>query len=154
MRQSNCVRLHFGPYRTPRHHLGQEVKFAIRGTVTVYGVSKGRIPWPLCRAGIRPCLILCAGLVEAVRKESRVAVAHWWGVSQSTVKAWRRALGVPMFTPGSMKLRAPLYADPMRGKKIAAAKRGKARPPEVRAKIAAGHKRRHDEITLDRKSVK
>ncbi|MBC7855452.1 MAG: hypothetical protein IAF94_18645 [Pirellulaceae bacterium] len=143
MRLSDRVHLHFGPYSPPRFKVGQEVQCAIRGKVTIYGVSKGRIPWPLHRTAIRPSLVLYADLANAVRKESRVAVAHWWGVSQSTVKPWRLALGVPTFTPGALKLRAPLYANPKRGAKIAAAKRGKPRPPEVREKIRTALKRFH-----------
>lgn len=39
-------RLQFGPYETPQFEIGQKVQCAIRGTVTIAGISKGRIPWP------------------------------------------------------------------------------------------------------------
>ena len=141
MRQADRVKLHFGPYKSPPFKMGQTVKCAVHGDVVVLGVTKGRIPWPFSRPRTLPLPVVCGGLLEAVRKESAVAVAHWWQVTEGVVHGWRKALGVGL-TTGSKKLRAAGYADPKRSKKIAATKRGKPRPPEVKEKIRAAHKRR------------
>ena len=76
-----------------------------------------------------------------VTKEPASAVAHWWGVSTNTVGRWRHALGIGWSNPGTVKLRRAGYDDPVRNRKIAAAKRGKPRPPKVREKIRATLKR-------------
>jgi hypothetical protein len=119
-------------------------------------VSAVLIPWPLVsrspNARVLPAL--AGGLVRAVRTESLQAVARWWGVSGSTVLKWRRALGVPENTPGTLRLRQ-VHADcnlhtPATRAKVAAANRdparaavtvtrlrGRRRPPEVVAKMRA-----------------
>jgi NUMOD3 motif len=102
-------------------------------------------------------------------------VAHGWGVGKWQVWTWRKALGVGATTEGTSRLRSD-YArepwavqarrkavtkaqDPERRGKIAAARRGKPRPPhvvqavitahrgkplseETRRKMSAAHKRR------------
>src|SRR5262245_4259796 len=49
-----------------------------------------RIAWPLCyHVGTRAFgkgLLVDEELARAVRLESAVAVAHWWGVSRATVR--------------------------------------------------------------------
>jgi hypothetical protein len=78
-------------------------------------------------------------------------VAHHWGVSKATVRNWRKALGVPRYTPGTRRLyrdwfperrdekaiarwKASLHS-PERGAKIAAAQRGRPRPPQIQAML-------------------
>lgn len=62
------------------------------------------IAWPRRRKTGRASLILCGDLVRAVETESEIAVAHWWGVSVTTVWAWRKALGVGRITNGTARL--------------------------------------------------
>ena len=50
-------------------------------------------------------LVLCGDLVQAVQRESEVAVAHHGRVSINTVWAWRKVLGVGQHTAGTMRLR-------------------------------------------------
>jgi hypothetical protein len=146
MRQSDRVKLHFGPYRTPRYRLGQEVQCAVRGKVAVVAVSTGRIRWPLCRPRTVTALVVCGDLEKAVRRESATAVAHWWGVGWTTVRRWRRALGVGRFNAGTLKLRDAGYDDAERSRKISKTKTGKLRGPLTRqwkAKIRASVQRYH-----------
>ena len=89
-------------------------------------------------------LIVSGDLARAIRRESNQAVAHWFGVTPQTVTVWRKALGVGRTNPVTHRLRSDYTAepwakaarlqayakagDPARRRKIAAAKRGKARP--------------------------
>ena len=84
------------------------------------------------------------GLVKAIRKESKLAVRHWWGAGHSAVSKWRVALDVPLSNEGTSQLRTEYSQeewavearkkawskarDPERCAKIAASKRGKKRP--------------------------
>src|SRR5262249_55812935 len=84
-----------GSYRTPVHSVGKVAMDEIRGEVVITGTSKAPIPWPLARrTGGRAALVVFSGLSEALRRESPRAVAHWWGVSPSTVRRWRVTLGL------------------------------------------------------------
>jgi len=138
--------------------------------------AKGRF-WAVAKDSGQPhrakSLVLYRGLARAVRRESAAAVAHWWGVGPATVNKWRRALNVPRWNEGDLRLKVAngkvnlaavdaMHAkarDPVRRAKIAAAKLGKPRPPEViealrranlgkklsaetRAKMSAAAKRR------------
>jgi len=155
MRQSDRVKLHFGPYRTPFVRLGNRLMCVLRGELLIVGVTAGRIPWPIGQAGRNRnrSIVLCGDLERAVERESFQAVAYWWGVSQSTVAKWRRALKVPSMNEGTRLLRVA-YAkspagnaarqkawnkarDPARREKIAASKRGKKRPARVVAGMRA-----------------
>src|SRR5947209_7099707 len=146
-------------YRTPRCRVGQTVRCEVRGEVVVRGVSDAPLPWPLARPrgrGGPARLVVYQGLARAVRRESAQAVAHWWGVERETVWAWRKALGVGATTEGTSRLRRG-YArepwaedarrkaqgkagDPERRAKIAAARRGKPRPPHVGRAVADSHR--------------
>jgi hypothetical protein len=146
MHDADRFALHFGPYRTPRFKVGQTVECRRRGRVRIAGISEGKIPWPVAKAGGNRSLILYDGLVNAVRRESNQAVTHWWGVTGQTVTAWHRVLEVER-TEGTTQLRqrygrVELIAsalpaawakarDPERRRKIAEAKRGKRRPRHV-----------------------
>lgn len=146
MRQSDRVKLHFGPYRTPRYKAGQVISCAIRGKVTITGLSKGPILWPQCRPRSVLALVVYGDLEKAVHRESAAAVAHWWGVAWTTVRRWRRALGVTRFNAGTLRLREAGYDDVARNRKISKTKSGKSRGPLSRrwkAKISASVRRYH-----------
>lgn len=86
-------RLLFGPYRTPRVHIGQKVLCKIRGPSVIVGLSKGPIPWPLGRVkgNKQTMLIIYGDLEKALRREAALAVRYWCGTSSSSVVRWRRA---------------------------------------------------------------
>lgn len=67
-----------GSYETPRFEYGQVVFCERFGEVKIVGLTDAPTPWPFTkRSGGRPRFILYAGLAEAVRMESKQAVAHW-----------------------------------------------------------------------------
>ena len=147
--------LRFGPYRAPRFRYGTRVNDARRGEVKIVGFSDAAIPWPIGLKGSAKSLVLFGALARAVRRESNQAVARAWGVSAQTVTAWRNALGVGPTTPGTSKLRSTYFLepwarkaqtkaiaksrDPERRAKIAAARRGKPRPPHVVEALRKAH---------------
>jgi hypothetical protein len=177
MTDADRFRLLHGPYRTPRFRYGHTLRCELRGELVVTGLTDAPVPWPL---GRRPgksvrarSLVLCGDLADAVRRESATAVAYHWGITAQTVTRWRQALGVGHVNEGTHRLRSDLAyepgptagrekgqaknSDPGRRAKIAAAKRGKPRPPhvveamrkgrlgtphsaEARAKMSAAHK--------------
>jgi hypothetical protein len=163
-------KLHFGPYRAPRHKRGAIVEDIIRGPVRIVGMTDARIPWPLGQVGRAKSLLFSKALAKAVRKESHLAVRHWWGVGADRVWKWRKAVGVPRTNDGTHRLKLrygkePFFKraqrkavskarDPERRAKIAAAKLGKPRPPEVVAKMAAGKRgTRHSKATRRKMSL-
>src|SRR5687767_5786843 len=139
-----------GTYTTPRVRLGTVLSCEHRdGDVVVVGYSDGKIPWTVGRRrdGGGRGLVLYGLLVEAVRRESLVAVCHWFGVSRQTASRWRKALGVGFSTEGTFRLKSDYNQepwahaarkkawakarDPDRCRKIAQARRGKPRPKHV-----------------------
>jgi hypothetical protein len=155
MRDADRFRLRFGPYRTPRCRVGQRVRCLARGEVTVHALTDAPIPWPVGKRGHALSLVLCGDLARAVRRESEIAVAHWWGVNRQAVWKWWKSLGVTR-TEGTARLQRDYFEepwaqearrkawakarDPGRCAKIAAALRGKQRPPEAVAASAAGRR--------------
>jgi len=152
-------KLRFGPYNTPRFKYGAKVVCEVRGEVTIVGMTDGRIQWPLARRGRgNSSPVLYKDLVRAVKREAACAIKHWWGVGASTVNKWRRALGVLRMNEGDRLLkrdhaktdwakaaRAKAWAkarDPERRAKIAAAMRGKPRPPHVHQSLLRANKGR------------
>jgi hypothetical protein len=137
----------FGPYRTPRFRLGKKVFCAVRGWVTICDISSGRIHWPIAKKVRGRSLGVYKDLLNALQRESGIAVCHWWGLTSQTITKWRKALGIGPVTRGTSALRRAhalqpwanqarekAWAkanDPIRCEKIAASKRGKPRPPEV-----------------------
>jgi hypothetical protein len=117
--------------------------------VIVVGYSDGRIPWPIGRRKGTSArgLVVYGGLAEALRRESNLAVAHWWGVDYQTVSHWRKALGVEPKTAGTTRLRREYgkeewfakarrkahrkLRDSERCRKIAEALRGRRRPAHI-----------------------
>ena len=81
MNDADRFRLRFGPYKTPRFRYGKIASCEVRGEVRIVGLSEGRIRWPIGQSRQGPlALIVFGALAKAVRRESNLAVAHWWGV--------------------------------------------------------------------------
>jgi hypothetical protein len=126
----------------------------VRARLPSAGFHPAAFPGP-CAAEKAKASALIGDLVEAVRRESAVAVQYWWGVGADTVWKWRQALGVGRNTDGTRLLkgeysrearfnvyRAKAWVkarDPDRCAKIAAAKRGKPRPPHVAQAVIKAH---------------
>jgi len=94
----------FGPYTAPKCKRGSHLVCAIRGRVKVSAFTTAPIPWPLTNrpTGIgKPFHVVGGSLQLALRRESKAAIAYWWGVSFSTVVRWKRALGLLGMTEGS-----------------------------------------------------
>lgn len=147
--------LRFGRYKTPRFRLGAVVLCSVRGEVRIVGVSSGRIPWPIGQTKRAKALVIYGALDRAIRKESSVAVCHWWGVTAQTVTVWRRGLGVGRNTDGSRQLASEIALIPDHvqtraaglqridreavNAKIAATKTGVPRSEETRARLRAAN---------------
>jgi hypothetical protein len=108
------------------------------------------IPWPIGSRDGHRAIILFGDLVQAVATESAQAVGHWWNVGSDTVWKWRKTLGVDntegthllhretALGPAIAEARKKAWSkarDPERRRKIAEAKRGKPRPPQVGARL-------------------
>lgn len=160
MDDSARYRLLHGPYAAPACKRGDVLACEARGEgVKVGGLTDAPIPWPRVLKNGRPSLIVCGDLARAVRSESEIAIAHHWGVSVTTVWAWRKALGVGRITEGTARLyreyqpekitedayarmtatmRTPAQRDAM-----AARKRGKrAHPNTVKALMHAAKRKK------------
>jgi hypothetical protein len=181
MARSTTPSLLLGTYRTPRFRYGQTVRCEVNGPVVIVGISAAPIPWPVCKRGKWLVPVVYRDLAKAVRREAEQAVAYWWRVGKWSVNQWRKALGVGAVTEGTSRLKrdnalvpgvAPgrakahamtrdAEADAARREKIAAARRGKARPSHVveamrrgrtgkphdekaRAKMREAHRRRRE----------
>ena len=171
MFDSERYKLHFGPYRMPRCRVGGRLVCQVRGKVAVHALSNGRIQWPLTKAGGHLVLVVCGGLAKAVRRESALAIRHWWGASAWAVWQWRKALGVPATTESTSRLRREYALEPAitaaqlkaqaqcrdperdRGRraKITAAKRGKPRPAHVLEALHNANRGRHPSAEARRK---
>jgi len=122
-------------YRAPNYQWGQRVYCYSRKRVVEVGrYSDGPIYWPCVKKTGRKSLILCDDLVKAVKVESEIAVAHWWGVSVNTVWKWRKALGVGQITTGTNRLYKEYKPEKLTDE-ITEKGREKARSPESRQKI-------------------
>jgi len=107
MCDAECYKLLHGPYYPPRVGVGSELFCEIQGYVRCRKWSDGPIVWPrACAPGRngRPAYVLCGDLIRAVRCEASLAIQHWWGVSESLVSRWRKALGVDQFNEGTLRL--------------------------------------------------
>lgn len=148
----------FGPYLPPRHRKGSWITDEIHGLVQVNGWTEGPLSWPTRkRPGGGPrSIAVTADLVRALRAESVVAVAHWFGVSTKKVTELRRALDVPRNTPGTLlqhaavavlpppeaaaKGRAIVNANPAYRRRIGDMSRGKIATAEERQKMSEARK--------------
>src|SRR4051794_10265976 len=96
-----------GTYSMPPFSYGDMVQDLRHGEVEIVKLSDAPIPWPIGRRmprGRQRFLVLYGALLEAVRRESVLAVAHHWGVTAQTVTAWRKALGVAEMNEGTRLL--------------------------------------------------
>jgi hypothetical protein len=110
------IRLLHGPYRAPALMRGDRAFCLFRDAdVIVTSWTAARISWPRCRlagdTGGGSGLLVNEELARAVRCESALAIKYWWGASQTSVWAWRKALGVPRYNEGSARLRVALNAE-------------------------------------------
>lgn len=122
-----------GTYNTPRCRRGDWLDDEIEGRLEVGGLTDARIPWPRRNKNGRAALILTAELAQAVRIESVEAIKYWWGVGQTKVWMWRKALGVGPINEGTRKLLQERTGVPP---DAAARGRERAAMPESRAKMA------------------
>jgi hypothetical protein len=109
VKESERVKLLFGPYQAPALRQGDRATCLYRGCeVIVTSWTAAPIPWPrCCRAEGRghPSLLVNEELARAIRNESALAVRYWWRVSGKIVWRWRRALAVDRkVCPGSQRL--------------------------------------------------
>lgn len=131
------LRLLHGPYVAPAVKRGDAL-FCEKADreVKVGGLSDAPIQWPRRLKTGTPSLILCGDLIRAVRTESVIAVAHWWGVNAVTVWKWRKALGVPQVNEGTGRLYRDYHPEKLPDD-VAAVGRENAAKPEAVAKMAA-----------------
>jgi len=131
-----------GTYATPRFRYGKFVWCEMRGEIEIVGLTDAPIPWPIGKRGRHKAIVLYGALVKAVRRESSLAVQHWFGVGPYTVWKWRRALGVDRNTEGTSRLFSEnSQTNPAVIEGLAKA-HSKAKDPERCAKIAAAHRGR------------
>lgn len=148
----------FGPYRPPSCREGGFVMDELYGLVQVNGFTTARLSWPTRKrpSGGPRTLALTEDLVRAIRQESALAVAYWWGISTKTVRLFRRALDVPRNTPGTRqrhalvaelpppeaaaKGRARINTDPEVRARITAKQRGRVATPEERQRMSEAHR--------------
>src|SRR4051812_6825409 len=100
MHNNDRFKLLYGPYRMPKCKVGKSLRCRIRGEVKVIGITDALIQWPytLQDGGIgHKMLIVCGDLARAIERESSTAIRYWFGVCNSTVWKWRKALGVQRF---------------------------------------------------------
>lgn len=142
----NRNELLFGPYLAPRVQRGGFLTCEKLGrAVCVAGFSDAPIVWP-CRwvSARSKSLILCGDLIRAVRLESEVAVCLHWGVSESTVLMWRRALSVGRSTVGSKRLRSAVNSE---------VKLGTTHGDQARSAVSRAHKGKRQSPEQIRKRV-
>ena len=140
MNDKDRYKLYFGPYYPPKVRRGRRLFDEIRGTVVVGGYSDGKIVWPYVKRRGRHALVLCGGLAKAIRRESNLAVAHWWGVGGGTVARWRRALGVGHTTQGTHNAKSNWGKQPSRLARLAEIQKI-SNDPIRRARLAQRNRR-------------
>lgn len=117
-----------GPYRPPHCRVGGWLDDALLGRIEVGGWSTAPISWPLRKYRGLPSLLLTDELVRALRTESAMTIAAWWGVHHDAVRRWRRALNLPTDTEGKRQ----------RHRADVAARRGRPAHPNTREALLRG----------------
>lgn len=102
MEDKERFQLFYGPYEMPRLRYKAWTRCEIRGKVRAGKISGGRLPWPTVYP--TKSLIVCGGLVQALKVESSQAIAYHWGVTVHTVSRWKRLLDVKGTNPGTLRL--------------------------------------------------
>lgn len=138
-RTSDAPPLIAGPYQAPRCRVGDWLDDEILGAVEVMGWTEAPLSWPRIRRKGPAGPVMTAELARAVRTESAVAVAYWWGTSTDQVRRWRQALGVERLNEGTRRAlrEARAAMDPATVARNLAA----LQTPEVRARSAEGRRR-------------
>jgi hypothetical protein len=95
----NKVKLLFGPYQAPPLTKGDRALCLYRDcAVVITSWMDAPMPWPKCRPlhkrHCRPGILVDEEFARAIRHESCLGVAFWWGIDRTTVHKWRKALGV------------------------------------------------------------
>lgn len=93
-----------GPYDPPRIRSGDTLFDERFGWIKTGGYTNAPIPWPRILKTGRHAPILCGRLIDAVKSESEIAVAHHWGVGLTTVWSWRKTLGIGRINEGTSRL--------------------------------------------------
>lgn len=140
MDDAHRFRLLFGPYSAPAVRPGDALRCERRGEdVVVDRMSDAPIPWPMALYRGKPGLIVCGDLVRAVRAESTVAIAHWWGITYPTACNLRRSVGVRGVTRGSRESIARSVSANLKGRKappgVAERMRGISKRPRTEEHI-------------------
>lgn len=128
-----------GPYRAPKVTVDDWIMDERYGLVEVGGWTDAPISWPRRAKTGKHSPIVCGDLIRAVRVESGIAVAHHWGVSVTTVWAWRKALGVEHTNPGTARLYR-VYKPLKLTDSVVERGRAEALSPEALEKNAAAHR--------------
>jgi hypothetical protein len=135
-------KLYHGPYMAPKCRVGGTLFCAYRSKrLKVGGLTDTPIIWPYARHTGPLSMIVCGDLVRAVQTESVLAVAHHWGVARETVWKWRRALGVPMWNEGSLRLHRITQPERYDIQALERARK-RSQTPKARAKMSAARKGR------------
>ena len=93
MLKQQRIKLHFGPYQSPRFRYDAVVTDLIRGDVRIKRLSDSRIAWPLAaKRGQIPQPWVNATLARAIRQETTIALKYWFGVSTFRVWVWPELL--------------------------------------------------------------
>lgn len=148
--------LNFGPYHPPAFELHGWLVDERLGLVRVNGWTHAPIGWPRLKQPGPAVPVVTAELARAIRTESAIAVAHWWGVSRDRVQRWRRELDVGQYTEGTKRLlrdNVVSAPEPLKAQRLAAlqrpeshakagaARRGKPASPALRAALLKGAKK-------------
>ncbi|ATH77776.1 hypothetical protein CLM76_09310 [Vreelandella venusta] len=139
MADKNIPKLLAGPYTPPSVKRGDWLNDEIDGRLEVGGWTDALIPWPRRKKTGRAALILTEELARAVRNESVQAITHYWGVGQTKVWMWRKALGVDRYNEGTRSIaRFGVPEDAAaRGRKNAKSKESRKKMSETKQGVPA-----------------
>lgn len=94
-----------GSYEVPKLNVGDSAECLLYGPVVIAG-ALGPIAWPATRKSYRNlALLVTEELLKALRTESNIAFAYWFGISTTHCSRLRRHFGISGWTPGSVSHR-------------------------------------------------